>query len=82
MAKIVVGKGIYSGDYQGVKFSKITFIVEDTAPKKFGGNFEGSYTEQITAPDTPENRSVKLGDEINVYYNKYGKVDAVFVCKE
>ena len=77
----VVGKGIYSGDYQGVKYSKLQFIVETDIPKKFT-NFEGSYFETFNCPVTPENNLVQLGDYIRVYYNKYGKVDAVVVCND
>lgn len=78
---IVVGKGIYSGDYQGVKYSKLQFIVNTDKPKKFT-QFDGSYYETFTCPLTSENDRVQVGDSIRVYYNKYGKVDTVVVCND
>lgn len=77
----VVGKGIYSGEYQGVKYSKLQFIVESDFPKKFS-DFEGSYFESFTCPVSSENNLVQVGDFIRVYYNKYGKVDTVVVCND
>ena len=78
---LVVGKGIYSGEYQGVKYSKLQFIVETDSPKKFTV-FEGSFYESFTCPATTENNLVQVGDLIRVYYNKYGKVDTVVVCND
>lgn len=77
----VCGKGLYSGDYQGVKYTKLCFVVACDTPKKFE-HFDGTYCEQIIAPYTAENDKVQIGDYIQVYYNKYGKVDAIFVDKE
>ncbi len=82
MSKLkVVGKGNYSGEYQGLKYSKLQFIVETDIPKKFE-SFNGSYFESIICPITPENDLVQVGDYIRVYYNKYGKVDTVVVCND
>ena len=82
MSKIkVVGKGKYSGEYNGLKYSKLQLIVETDIPKKFDF-FDGSYFESIICPVTPENDLVQVGDYIRVYYNKYGKVDAVVVCND
>lgn len=74
----VVGKGIYSGEYQGNKYQKIYYAVEILPPKKFE-RFEGSYVETIVCPFNAENNVANIGDNINVYYNKYGKVDAIFI---
>lgn len=77
----VIGKGIYSGEYQGVQFKKICYTVAVDIPKKFEF-YEGSYCEQIIAPFNQENDKIQIGDLIKVYYNKYGKVDAILVDKE
>lgn len=74
----VIGKGKYSGEYQGTKYEKLFYSVETTPPKKFA-NFQGKYVETIVCPAIIENDIANIGDEINVYYNKYGKVDAIFV---
>lgn len=77
----VVGKGFYSGEYHGTNYSKLQFIVETDIPKKFE-SFEGSFFESILCPFTLDNDLVQVGDFIRVYYNKYGKVDAVVVCND
>ncbi len=76
----VIGKGKMSGEYQGNKYEKLVFSVEKEVPKNYQ-NFEGKLTETIFCPYTLENNIPKVGDNIRVYYNKYGKVDAVFVDK-
>lgn len=74
----VIGKGIYSGEYQGVKYQKIVLICSVNVPKKFGENFEGIYTEQVVAPFNQDTQKINVGDSIRVFYNRFGKVDTIF----
>ena len=73
----VIGKGTYRGEYEGNKYEKIQLVCESEAPRKFV-DFDGIYTEVIVCPVNADNLKICIGDEIRVYYNKYGKVDTIF----
>lgn len=77
----VLGKASYSGEYQGYKYNKVRLVCECAPNSKWTG-VDGICAEVINVPSTDRTRAVKVGDKIDVRYNRYGKIEDIEILNE
>lgn len=76
----VIGIGKYDGEYQGYKFSKVVVCVEIKPSKKYK-DFDGVCVQSYSCPLTETTAGVKVGDIIDLRYNRYGKIADVEILE-
>lgn len=77
----VIGKASYSGEFQGYNFSKVRLFLQCDPNPKWNA-FEGVAVEIVNIPDSDTARSVKIGDIVDIRYNRYGKPDSVDILRK
>ena len=79
--KVIGYSAIRSGEYQGRPYQnrKLSYVVNDADynPK----DYNGSQCDEITVPATIDFSNIKVGDTVNLLYNRWGKVESIVNLK-
>lgn len=77
MAKVVGIGAVHSGEYQGFKFSNVPFFLEYE-----GENIEGVGCFKVNVPEKIDTSDIQIGDDVEVIYNRFGKVAGLRLIDE
>lgn len=72
----VIGKARFTVNYQGKQYAKVRYTLEREWPKSCN-QFKGICAETITLRYTEANDIPAVGDQVDVYYNKFGNIDVI-----
>ena len=74
----VLGLEKYEGSYEGKKYSGTRLYLQ--YPDSYlSENLKGKKIEIVKVPSGVDVSGVDVGKTVQVYYNKYGRVDAVIL---
>ena len=75
----VIGKAHYSVTYEGTVYNKIRYTLQLTELPKEYKNCDGVICDSVALKHTDRNDKPKIGDTVQVCYNRYGKPDTLII---
>lgn len=78
-AKVLGIGGTYSGEYQGVKYEKFKLYVDKGVTPRDG---EGTELDVLSIDSRFKSASLHVGVNVNIEYNRYGRVDSIEVLNK
>lgn len=75
----IIGKAHYTVTYDGKTYPKIRYTLEMKSYPKSYNKVEGCITETVCIKYSESNNIPKIGDTVQVSYNKYGRPETLFI---